>query len=244
MTGWHKGSLVAFDTETTGVDPTEARIVTATILEIDPPGKIRERQWLLDPGIDIPAEATAIHGVTTEQARADGTDAAAGVGEIAKILSLVVRSRIPLIGYNVCYDLTVLDHELARHGRPSLEEFCGQPVAPVIDPLVIDRAVDRYRRGSRKLIDACTHYNVRLDGAHNAAFDAVAAARLAWRLAEVYPGQVGQVDPMVLHEQQIAWHAAWAEHLEEYLRSSGKEPDAVIDRAWPIRPAVREGVPA
>lgn len=235
---WHQASIVAFDTETTGVDPTEARIVTATLVTIDPPARITEKQWLLDPGVDIPDEATAIHGVTTETARAEGVPAAAGVKEIAQTVSLIVRAGVPLIGFNVCYDLTVLDHELARHGLPSLEEFCGRPVAPVIDPLVIDRAVDRYRRGKRTLPAACEHYRVKLDGAHDASFDAIAAARLAWRLATAYPKQVGDVDPMELHALQVGWHAAWAANFQAHLRSKG-DPDAVIDGTWPLRPAAR-----
>jgi DNA polymerase-3 subunit epsilon len=237
---WHTGSLVAFDTETTGVDPTEARIVTATVVTIDPPARIHESNWLLDPGIEIPTAASDIHGITTNRARAEGQNAWTGIKEIAQAVSLVVRAGIPLIGYNVAYDLTVLDHELARHNLPAIEEFCGGPIRPVIDPLVIDRAVDRYRRGRRTLTAACEHYRVTLDGAHDASFDAVAAARLAWRLATTYPSQVGEVDPLELHDQQAAWHAEWAAHLQEHLRSSGKEPDAVVDPTWPLRHAARE----
>lgn len=155
--------------------------------------------------------------------------------EIALAVADATRNNIPLIIYNAPYDLSVLDAELRRHGHPPLEELAGRPVAPVIDPLCIDRAVDRYRRGKRTLTAACEHYKVNLDGAHDAAFDAIAAARLAWRLATVYP-QVGGVDVMELHEQQVGWYAEWAAHFAEYLASQGKAE--TIDPQWPIRRAV------
>jgi len=71
MTAWHTDWMAAFDLETTGTDPETARIVTATIVHIK--GAQTETQsWLVNPGIEIPAEAAAIHGVTTERARAEG----------------------------------------------------------------------------------------------------------------------------------------------------------------------------
>lgn len=240
MSGWHKRPLMAFDTETTGVDPVEARIVTATVLTIDPPNRITEKHWLINPGVPIPAEATAVHGITDEQVQADGEDPRVAVAQIAVAVSLAVRAGVPLIAYNACYDLTVLDHELARYGHRSLLEQCGGRVRPVIDPLVIDRGVDRYRKGKRTLTAACEHYGVRLDGAHDASADAVAAARVAYMLAVRYPDTVGQVDPEELHDLQVEWQGVWAEHFQDYLRTRGDQPDAVIDPSWPYRPAVRD----
>src|SRR5699024_4019489 len=60
---WHTGSMVGFDLETTGKNPHEARIVTASIVLLDPQGRTRAHaEWLLDPGVEIPAEAAAVHG--------------------------------------------------------------------------------------------------------------------------------------------------------------------------------------
>ena len=39
--------------------------------------------WLVNPGIDIPAEASAIHGITTERAQAEGMDPAEAAEEIS-----------------------------------------------------------------------------------------------------------------------------------------------------------------
>lgn len=118
---------------------------------------------------------------------------------------------------------------LARHGMPALH------VGHVVDPLVIDRAVDKYRKGSRKLGPTCEHYRVALDGAHEAGADAIAAARLAWRLAQRFPALVGELSLAELHEAQIGWAKEWSSHFQEYLRTKGGQPDAVIDPSWPLR---------
>ncbi len=71
---WHREALVGFDLETTGTEPLEARIVTAAVVGVD--GRdgepVRQRTWLADPGIRIPAQASAIHGISSERAAAEG----------------------------------------------------------------------------------------------------------------------------------------------------------------------------
>lgn len=60
---WADDTIIAFDLETTGKNPEEARIVTATVLELNAPtGPMRPMEWIADPGIPIPEEATEIHG--------------------------------------------------------------------------------------------------------------------------------------------------------------------------------------
>lgn len=221
--------MVAFDLETTGPDPKQARIVTACVAVIDGSGAEAPsfRTWLVDPGTEIPAEAAAIHGITTEKARADGQPAADAVPDIALALFRAAGPDVPVVAYNASYDLTVLDRELSRNGaavRPSGD-------LAVIDPYVLDKHLDRYRRGSRKLTAACAHYGVRLDGAHDASFDAVAAARVAWRIARTFPA-VAAMTLAELHELQVKARAEQAASLEDYLRRQGK-PDRV-DRCWPV----------
>src|SRR5690625_7484390 len=54
---WHTGSMVGFDLETTGKNPHEARIVTASIVLLDPQGRTRAHaEWLLDAGVKMTAE--------------------------------------------------------------------------------------------------------------------------------------------------------------------------------------------
>ena len=56
-----------FDLETTGTNVAKDRIVEISILKIFPNGTKTSKTWLVNPGIPIPAEATAIHGISDEK---------------------------------------------------------------------------------------------------------------------------------------------------------------------------------
>lgn len=235
---WHGDTLVGFDLETTGTDPLEARIVTASIIEVDGGGDVVRRQdWLADPGIRIPEQASAIHGISTERAAAEGRPVREVADEIARTLAAYWEDGVPIVAYNASFDLTLLSAELRRHGLPSLSErLGGVDIGPVVDPYTIDRAVDRYRRGKRTLEAVCGEYGVVLEAAHQAAADALAAVRVAVAIAERHR-QVAELDPAELHERQIAWYRVWAEDFQAFLRRKG-ETEAVIETTWPLRPAV------
>ena len=230
MSGWHTGPMAQFDLETTGVDTETARIVTACAgavhgsKEFEP--KIQE--WLVNPGIEIPHEATRIHGITTEHAEEHGQDAAQAVAEIRDHLYFLWSLGYPIVGHNVVYDLTVVDRELGRYFGEKLE-IAG----PAIDTLVVDKKVLR-RKGKRTLVACCEHYGVRLDEAHNAVDDAVAAARLAWVLAHRNK-TVGGLSLVELHERQVGWAKEQADGLADYFRKQGKDASDV-DGSWPLRP--------
>ncbi|MBF9070892.1 exonuclease domain-containing protein [Streptacidiphilus fuscans] len=241
---WMHDTLVGFDLETTGTEPGRSRIVSAALIEAKAGEPVRRRAWLADPGIAIPAEATAVHGITTERAVAEGRPAIDVVAEVAAALVTYWRQGVPVVVYNAPFDLSLLAAELRRYDLPSLERQLGVGgvpdgggVGPVLDPLTVDRAVDKYRKGSRSLENACALYGVELAEAHEAGSDALAAVRVALALAERYPDQVGAVDPAELHLAQIRWHADWAEGLQSWLRRS-KDPEAVVDGVWPLRQPV------
>jgi DNA polymerase-3 subunit epsilon len=71
--------LAAFDIETTGIDCESDRIVTAAVTLAGGGRPLESHAWLVDPGIEIPAGATAVHGVSTERARAEGRSPAEAV---------------------------------------------------------------------------------------------------------------------------------------------------------------------
>ncbi|WP_246530839.1 exonuclease domain-containing protein [Streptomyces bathyalis] len=241
---WAQGRMVAFDTETTGVDAENDRVVTAAVVAVGGGRPSDSRTWMADPGVEIPKQATAIHGVTTDQARAEGSDAAEVVEDITAALAEQLGAGVPVVVFNARYDLTLLDREARRHGvLPLVERLAGLDVAPVIDPLVLDRQIDRYRRGSRKLPALAAHYGVRHESAHTAEADALAAARIAWRIG-THHSRIGGAELLKLHDAQISWAAQQAAGLEEYLRRT--DPEAYVEPAWPYLPhslvgARREG---
>jgi hypothetical protein len=59
-----QGPLVILDLETTGVDPSRNRIVEICVLKVLPDGQRKQHTRRLNPGIPIPADATAVHGIS------------------------------------------------------------------------------------------------------------------------------------------------------------------------------------
>ncbi|WP_336645650.1 3'-5' exonuclease [Microbacterium sp. USHLN186] len=218
-----------FDLETTGVDVTRDRIVTAHIGVLDRHGtQIAARDWLADPGIPIPDGASAVHGISTAHARAHGRPAHEVVAEVTAALRMLFAQGLPIVAYNASYDFSLLAHEARRYGIPELSA-----PAPVIDPLVIDKAVDRYRRGKRTLTVVAEHYAVELDAAHEASADAVAVGRVALALAREFALPATALE---LHTRQIAWAREQAESLTEHFVRIGRlDPEDPLDGAWPVR---------
>lgn len=221
--------VAVFDLETTGVDTSTARIVTAFLGVLDEHGVLVEQHaWLADPGIEIPEGAAAIHGITTERARAEGAPAFDVVSSLVAELSNLLRAGTPVVAYNAAYDFTVLHHEALRHGIAPVEA-----PAPVIDPLVLDKHVDRYRKGKRTLGVTCAHYGIVLEAWHDASADAIAAGRLAQAMHELFPQL--QVPADELHASTIDWATQQAESFARYMQQ--RDPSFVADRGWPIREA-------
>lgn len=230
MTEWTK-RIAVFDLETTGIDVENDRIVTAFVGLIDGEGTVeRGTDWLADPGMPIPERAAAVHGITTEIAQAEGRPALEVVTELRAALDWIARHRVPLVIYNAPYDLTLFARECARHGIEPVV-FTEQ----VVDPLVIDRALDRYRKGKRTLTDTSIFYGIELIDAHSAGDDAVAAGQLALALAAKYPSELGIPLPE-LHTKQITWAADQTRDFEAYMRAN-RDPDFTADGAWPVRTA-------
>ena len=225
---WHRGPLASYDCETNGVNTATDRIVTAALIR--PNGQTLE--WLSDlDGADIPQGAFDLHGIST--AHAHGRPAKQVVEEIADaIAGELSAGRASLVVMNAPFDLPLLDAECARYGVASVADRIGC-MEPVVDPLVLDRKLDRYRRGKRTLEALAAHYGVSLTAAHTAAADAQAALDVARAIGERYPAV--RLPAHRVHMHQVHWHAEWAANFQAHLRKSN--PDAVIDGSWPMRPA-------
>jgi len=222
-------TLGVFDLETTGIDVTSSRIVSAHVGVIGPDGSVIEQtDWLADPGVEIPEGASAVHGITTALARAEGRPAAEVVAEIVGALSDLFSRGIAVTIYNASYDLSLLANEARRYGLEPLDE-----PAPVIDPLVLDKAVDRFRKGKRTLEAAALHYGVSLIDAHDAGADAVAAGRVAQALARAFPAELA-LESAELHAKQIIWAAEHAASFQDYMRRT-HNPDFTDSGLWPVR---------
>ncbi|WP_327357434.1 3'-5' exonuclease [Streptomyces sp. NBC_01304] len=235
MTSWYEGPLAAFDTETTGVDVEHDRIVSAAIIVQDcTGGRPRVSRWLVNPGIPVPAGATEIHGLTDDHLQRNGRWPAPVVEEIGRELADLSATGRPLVIMNAPFDLTLLDRELRRHRASSLANYLENHPLCVVDPRVLDKHLDRYRKGRRTLTDLCEHYGVELTGAHDAAADAQASLDLVRAIGRRFASRLDRLTPAELHTLQAVWHAAQARGLQAWFARSGT-PEAV-DPAWPLRP--------
>ncbi|MEV6553816.1 3'-5' exonuclease [Streptomyces sp. NPDC051597] len=235
MTCWYEGPLAAFDTETTGVDVERDRLVSAALVVQDGPGsRPRSTRWLVNPGIPVPAAATAVHGLTDEHLQLNGRWPAPVMDEVARALAEECAAGRPLVVMNAPFDLTLLDRELRRHRASSLARYLDGAPLRVLDPRVLDKHLDRYRKGRRTLSDLCEHYGVVLEGAHDAAADALAALEVVRAVGRRFAARLERLTPAEIHTLQTGWHAAQARGLQAWFTRNGT-PEAV-DPAWPVRP--------
>ncbi len=228
---WDPTVMVGFDTETTGVDVNTSRIVTACIIKVHG-SETQQLDWLADPGVEIPEVATRVHGVTTSFAQSHGRPAPDVADEVATHLVEAMTAGIPVVAFNAAYDFTLLEYELMRYGLPTLRERLGGEPFPVLDPLVLDRFLYRYRRGKRRLSDLCAHYGVKVDLAfHQADADVLATLRLMHRMI-TSTAALRSTSLAKLHDLQKTSHQAWAQNFSEYLLTQGKVE--TIDGGWPL----------
>jgi DNA polymerase-3 subunit epsilon len=98
---------------------------------------------------------------------------------------------------------------------------------------VLDKQFNKYRKGRRNLAILCEDFTVPLTDAHAADADALAAARLAWRMAS-RNDVLGHMELFELHELQIQWAAEQAAELQDYFASQGRIEQ--IEGTWPVVP--------
>ena len=224
--------LVCFDVESTGVSVENDRIVQAFVGLMGMDGEwIEKREWLIDPGVEVPQGASDVHGYTTERIREVGRkDADAAIFEIYCTILEWTNANSPLVIFNAKYDCPILDRELGRqHKRFDMTGIS------VVDPFVCDKAKFKYRKGSRKLVDVAPHYGVSTEGSlHDAMVDCRITGHIALKMIESWQGTLAG-----LHDKQVGWASEQASSLEDYFDRSGKrEPDGskiIIDRQWPMK---------
>lgn len=229
---WTQQPIIGFDTETTGVRPLDDRLVTCSLIRTDEEG-VERRYWLADPGVEIPEQAARVHGISTEKARSEGRPIAEVLAEIADILAEHMAAGHPVVAFNASYDFTLLESELARHGLPTLSDRLGGALAPIVDPYLLDKSVDKWRKGKRRLEDVCRHYGVLdEDNFHNAEADVLATLRLLGALVRKYP-EVASKSLSDVQAMQAASHADFISYLNRRAAQDGRPPAGNPD-AWPL----------
>lgn len=227
---WADGPVLSFDLETTSVNAATARICSFALLAVDGQREYTRSEYrLVNPGVDVPAGALAVHGLTDEQLREEGMDHDQAVYYLNKELHRAAELAIPVVVFNARYDVTLL---YAR----SRDLGLGWPGDLfIVDPLTLDRGLNKSRVGSRKLGLLASAYGVQLNDAHDAAADARASALLAFAMAERHPQLKCSAKSLMAAQKRAS--ARWVAGYQRYSRKRGRKE--LIETGWPILDAVR-----
>ncbi len=174
--------LVVFDLEATGLNKRTDRIVSLALVRYEPVGTVEQVNYLINPGIPIPEETTAIHGITDEDVQEAPT--------FAEMAEIIMRhfDGADLAGYNILgYDIQLLTEEFARVNRPF--EIEGRRI--------LDAQRIFFRNEPRDLSAALNYYcGQPHENSHDALGDVLATIRVLGGQFERYPELPDQMDAL------------------------------------------------
>ena len=172
--------LVVFDIESTGTNRRTDRIIDLALIRLLPDGRQEEHVFRVNPGVPIPAEATAVHGITDEDVKNHPS-----FKEVAPRLAELLQD-CDLAGFNVVgFDIPMLEEEFQRAGVPF----------NMLGRRVIDAQRVFHRKVPRDLTAAVAYYTGGdHPGAHGAMADTQATLRVLEAQLERYPDLPREVD--------------------------------------------------
>jgi len=209
---WHEHPVAVIDFETTSADPETCAPVEIAIVRFEKGVAVGGWQALLNPGMPIPPDATAIHGITD----ADVREAPHAASNLFVLLQTEAREllqgAIPC-GYNgSVFDRVVLHRHALHSTMPALA-----PDWPWLDPLVAVRHIDKYVKGKQRhtLAVTCKRHGIELPNAHRALADAEATGKLLFNSKSIrmFLGDLPIADVLKHQEQrakeQVIAFKAW-----------------------------------
>lgn len=174
---WYEEPFLVLDVETTGLDAHD-RVIQLGLARFDQGKLLDTWSTLVWPGIEIPEEASKIHGIRT-------VDVAAAPSWTAVLPKVIAMSRgANPAAYNEAFDKRMFASEMARL-KVDMQDLplpIFHPRHRWIDPLVWVRSIDRFVKGEgrHKLFKVCERRGIPLPKAHDAVSDAVAAGQVLW----------------------------------------------------------------
>jgi DNA polymerase-3 subunit epsilon len=212
-----------FDLETTGTNVATDRIVEISILKVFPNGNKESRTWLVNPEIEIPAEAEAIHGISNARVANEPTFKSLS-GEIYHM----IRDS-DLGGFNSDrFDIPLLAEEMLRTGVDfDMKNMVSVDVQTIF-----------HKMEKRTLVAAYKFYcNKELSDAHSAEADTHATYEVLLSQLDRYPeleNNVRKLAEFSTHRQfaDFAGFIAYDENGEEifaFVKHKGKKVAEVLE---------------
>lgn len=186
-------NILFFDTETTGI-PADyrapvtdtdnwPRLVQLAFCTYVDDRHVNTEDCIIKPnGFEIPAEASAIHGITTERALAEGVE----LCPIMKLFSVLVQEADLIVGHNISFDRKIIGAEFIRcgiedflHGKPRV---CTMMTSTSYCQIPSPRGWG-YKWPKLQELHK-TLFGYEFDGAHDAKADIVATAKCYFELVK------------------------------------------------------------
>lgn len=219
---------VSLDTETTGLDVREARIVEIGAVRLHGSHIARESalEMRINPGVAIPEQASRIHGIRDTDV-ADAPPTAAGIRRLAAFVG-----NAPVIGHSIAFDLAVLRFEAHRHGVPWAEPRTVDIalLAAALEPARVDNSLEAL----------AASYGVAVERRHSALGDALTAAQIFLAmLPELRAAGVRTLAEATAFERRATELMEQQEHAGWHARP-GAPPDyaAAIEALPSAQPAI------
>lgn len=203
-----KNPIIFFDLETTGLDVCKDRIVQIAYIKVNPNGTEEEKNFLINPERPIPAETTAIHGISD----ADVADKPT-FKELASVLVKDFKGS-DIAGFNSNrFDIPLLAEEFLRAGADIDLSRCKK----------IDVQTIFHKKEQRNLVAAYKFYCGKdLDNAHNALADTRATYEVLKGQLDKYPdleNDMAYLSDFTSHNKNVdfAGHLVYNEKGDEVI---------------------------
>ncbi len=214
--------LAFFDLETTGLDITKDKIVEISILKIFPDQHRESIYFLVNPEMPIPAEVSAIHGITNERVKD-----APKFKDIALEISNFIADT-DMAGFNSNrFDIPVLTEEMMRHGYD-----LGLEKRSNIDIQAIFHTMEK-----RDLSSAYKFYcDKALVNAHTAEADTEATYEIFKAQLERYPEIINNIDYIAQTFSNGSNHVDTGKRImkkgDQYILCFGKYKDLTFQEIF------------
>ncbi len=156
--------FISFDLETTGLNPDKDKITEIAACRFINGEFVEEFSTLINPGIPIPKNITALTGITNKMVE-DAPSINDALPDFMKFIGST-----PLVAQNINFDYNFINKNLQGSNSPFSE-------IPLYDTLSLARGFI-YFYNSFSLGSLCDYYGIKIENAHRASADALCTGKL------------------------------------------------------------------